>query len=199
MNPAALLQRQAHRRRDALWVLEDLDVIARWADLGEAVLCGAVAHSLVVAPDIDVEIVGDPDVRRGFALIAEWASRPSVNRVLFLDELGGPGGGLGWQLNYRYGGQDWTVQMWLLPPGYAGPRAVDLVEPLRRALTPSSRAAILAIKEALAARRHNGISLDVYRAVVDDGIRDIVGFDNWPGLRTAPGDLVRWQPAGATG
>jgi hypothetical protein len=135
--------------------------------------------------------------RRRQPEVAKWAAHPAVNRVLFLDELDGPGGGLGWRLNYRDAAQDWTVQMWLLPPDYAGPRAVDLVEPLRRALTPPGRAAILAIKEALAARRHAGISLDVYRAVVDDGVRDVAGFDRWPGPRTDPGDLVRWRPTGA--
>lgn len=197
MNTQALLNRQDDRQVSAWEILRDLRSLARWRAIGEPALCGATAHGLLVAPDIDVEIVGPADVRRGFGLVAEWAARPDVHRVLFIDALDGPDGGLGWQLTHHRDGLDWTVQMWLLPPDYPGPRAADLVQPLRRALTPERRAAILRIKEELLRTGRSFVSIDVYRAVVEHGVTNTPGFEAWPGPRARHDELLRWIPRAA--
>lgn len=85
-------------------------------------------------------------------------------------------------MGYRSGrGRDWTLDVWFVE----GPdRQPDLVHlrtmPAR--LTPDVRAAILLIKHAWADRDDCGTSVrsyDVYRSVLDDGVRTPEQFDRW--------------------
>jgi hypothetical protein len=50
-------------------------------------LCGALAYGLLVAPDIDLEINGPPDIDAGFALARQWAHYSHVQQVRFTKEL----------------------------------------------------------------------------------------------------------------
>jgi hypothetical protein len=82
--------------------------------------------------------------------------------------------------------------MWLLGHDNPGPLARDLIEPMRRALTSETRAAILTIKrDTLAEPDVHGI--DVYRAVLDDGVRTSADFRDWLTTHRADG-LTRWRP-----
>ena len=81
--------------------------------------------------------------------------------------------GLYWQVRCRDDdGEPWKIDVWTLPVDHPGPCAAWIVEPMRRALTNDLRVAILRLKEA----RTNGqvpdiASIDLYRAVLDDGVR----------------------------
>jgi hypothetical protein len=188
-----LLHRQQRRQADAYTVIDTLDVLERWRRFGVPFLCGAVAHGLLVAPDIDVEIFGHPRASAGFALVSEWADDPAVRRVLFINALDGDDAGLGWEIRYRLRDVDWSVQMWLLPVDYSGPRSAALVEAMRDALDRTARCAVLRIKEALVRRAGAYRSIDDYRAVLDDGVKDLDEYDEWCRLHSSTG-LISWKP-----
>ena len=196
---AATLTRAEQRRAAAVELVASLQLMERWAEVGAPVLVGAVAYGLVVAPDVDLEIYcGQPRVEAGFGVISQLAALPGVWKVRFSNELDGPDQGLYWQVRYRADSSEvWKVDMWLLAHNHRGPRAVDAVEPMRRALIDETRSAILEIKEALA-DRDDVRSVDVYRAVLDDGVRSLDAFIQWHD-RNASTDLVDWLPRAAGG
>ncbi len=196
--PADVLRRGERRQAEAQRVLNRLDLFRRWSEYGCPVLVGAVAYGLVVAPDIDMEIYCEqPQVEDGFAIVSQLALDPAVWKVSFSNELEGPDRGLYWQLRYRDPESEarevWKIDMWLLEEGHPGPRSADLVEPMREALTPETRAAILWIKEAmLGCESVHGI--DVYRAVLDGGVRTPEEFEEWFAAH-GPLGLTTWRPS----
>ena len=75
-------------------------------------------------------------------------------------------------------------------------RAADLVEPLRAALTPETRTLILELK----ALMDRGVSphhpsIDVYRAVIDGGVRTTTELVTWLQAHPRHG-LSFWRPGG---
>jgi hypothetical protein len=187
-----LLRREAARRRRAAEILADLDLRRRWARFGVTHVVGATAYGLMVACDIDLEITCPrPRVEMGFAVVADLARRPDVWKVRFSNELDGPDQGLYWQLRLRSDDEIWKLDMWLLADDHPGPQSADLVDPMRRALTDETRVAILALKERLHAE---GVpSIDVYRAVLDAGVRSESEFRAWHAQNPSVG-LAFWRP-----
>jgi hypothetical protein len=198
-----ILARAAARQRDATRVLVGLELLARLRAVGEPVLVGAYAYELMVAPDIDIEVFArNPSAHEGLAALAPLVDVPGVTHLSFSNHLSDADQGLYFRLRYQEpGGPDWKVDCWLLPSDHPGPLSRNLVGPMRSALSADQRQTILTLKEALweardvfpPAERH---SIDVYRAVLDDGVRTLDEFLAWRGR--VPGDgLTAWRPRDA--
>lgn len=189
------IRRAEARFVQAMAILEELKLLDRWSRVGTPCIVGAMAYGLQVAPDIDMEIFCKrPTVEAGFKLLAEVAVHPRIRKVRFANELDGPDQGLYFQLRYLHeSGEEWKLDMWLLATDHPGPLSRDLVTPMRRALTDESREAILAIKEQLRAAGHPYLSIDIYRAVLDDGVRSPEEFLAWH-QRVKPSGLTTWRP-----
>jgi len=195
-NTSDALAREAQQRRAAEAVLADLDLIRRWDCYGRSALVGAFAYGLLADPDIDLEIYC-PDLRieHGFQVLGECALNDKVAGVRFTNELGGPDKALYWQIRYKAeDGLEWKIDMWSAPADYALPRSEDLVEPMRASLTPETRYTILELKEL---RREDPslrcASVDLYRAVLDDGVRTPDELRTWLGANET-GKLTDWKP-----
>lgn len=186
---------RAEQRLDAAnQVLEDLDLLARWRRYGDPVTCGSVAYGLVVEPDIDVEVFTDvPSIDAAFGLLHEVAKVPGVVRCAFTNELNGPLSGIYCRIVYDRDHVRWNLDNWLLRRAHAGPSSARLVEPMRRALTPETRAAVLEIKEAAFDRSEPVQGIWVYRAVLAEGLRGYPAFRDW--LRCVDtNQLTDWTP-----
>lgn len=85
------------------------------------------------------------------------------------------------------------IDMWLLPTDHPGPCARDLVPPMLRALTPTTRDRILAIKEAAHAAGTPVQGIRVYEAVLDAGVTTYPDFQNW--TTQNPASLTSWRPS----
>lgn len=166
----------------------------RWSEYGEPQLVGSAALELIVEPDIDMEIYcPTPRVEDGFAVLSACAQLPGVRRARFNNALDLPDQGLYFQLQCEESAQTWKLDMWALPLDHPGPQAVDLVAPLRAALTDERREHILAIKEAAYKRGASVQGIWVYRAVVEAGVTDYASFQDW--LATvATDELTHWRP-----
>ena len=192
-----ILRCAAIRRHRALEIAAALDLSARWSAVGEVVSVGAVAYDLVVSRDLDYEVftAGPPTVRGGFEVLTELAELPAVTGVRFTNALDTADHGLYWQVRCRDDdAEPWKIDVWTLPVDHPGPCAAWLVEPMRQALTNDLRVAILRLKEA----RTNGhipniASIDLYRAVLDDGVRTHDDLRAWVGNDYAP-TLTHWRP-----
>jgi hypothetical protein len=109
-----------------------------------------------------------------------------VTKARFSNELSGRDKALYWQLRYRHeDGTEWKIDMYSAPENYDLPRSEDLIEPIRKALTSETRRAILELKERrLCDATIRCPSIDLYRAVLDDGIRTADDLCVW----------LKWSP-----
>lgn len=176
-----LVRRADQRRRRALVVIEELGLMERWSRYGKPVMVGAVRIGLVVDLDIDIEVYSQcPRIDDGFKVMSKLALLPGVWKVRFSNELEGPDQGLYWQIRHRDGlGDVWKIDTWLVgedhPDAHHSERFADAME---KALTDETRTAILGIKEALLGRTEvRGV--DVYKAVLRDGVRSPEEFIRW--------------------
>lgn len=197
MDTQDLFARQEQRQQRALQILAQLDLIQRWSVYGRAVLVGAVAHGLVVAPDIDLEIYcpAEPRLEEGFAILLDCARMPQVRAVRFANHLDEADQGYYWSLRYRADADTiWKVDMWSVRYDHPGPTGRELIEPLQRTLTADTRATILTIKEHLLTEPTLKCpSIYIYLAVLRDGIRTPDEFLAWRALH--PGEeLITWLP-----
>ncbi len=195
-----VLARSQVRRVEALGILEELCLMRAWTEFGRPVLVGAVAHDLVWGRDIDLEVYC-PQVRinDGFQVLARACQASDrVVSAQFGNFLAAADQALYWQLKYRLpDGGEWKVDMWSAGDDYALPRGESLVGPLGAALTPETRLAILRLKEA---REHQAglecLSIDLYRAVVRDGVRRPEELRAWLASNEI-GVLSGWRPGEA--
>ncbi|MEV7191007.1 hypothetical protein AB0N81_04240 [Streptomyces sp. NPDC093510] len=187
--------RARDRRSTALRILDALRLTERWQPFGDPVLVGSVALDLVVEPDIDLEIYCDaPSVAQGFAALAPCAELPGVRGMRFANALDLDDQGLYWRLDYEApSGGTWQIDMWLLAHDHPGPRAADLVAPVRAALTDGTRDAVLAVKEGAAERGEPLPGVWVYQAVMDHGVRTYEEFVKWRAGTPTDG-LTFWRP-----
>jgi hypothetical protein len=191
---SSIVERAEARRQTALALLESLQYVDRWAELGRAELVGSVRHGLVVARDIDVEVtVPALDPAATFAVAGAIATDPGVVRAVYRNqsELRG---WLYWEIGVRGNdGKEWTIETYVSGPDdpYAG-WSSELAAALAAALTHEQRATIVALKEELADDPQYR-AMDVYRAVVDGGARTPTEFAAWRAT-SGSGELVRWLP-----
>lgn len=177
-------------------ILDDLDLINRWQRFGRPVLVGALAIDVAVAPDIDREIYcPDLKIEHGFQVISECALNIRVVSPQFINALRTPDKALYWQLRCRGNdGDEWKIAMWSAPEDYALPRGEDFVQPMKNALTPETREAVLMLKEARAAGElPEFISVDLYRAVLEGGVRTTGQWRQWQSTHET-GVLTGWKP-----
>ena len=191
-----ITERASQRRQTAEAILHDLDLMNRWRRFGRPVLVGALAIDVAVAPDIDMEIYcPDLKIEHGFQVISECAMNPRVTSAQFVNALNTPDKALYWQLHYcDDAGIDWKVDMWSAPEDYALPRGEHFVQPMKNALTPETRMAILVLKEARAAGElPMFLSVDLYRAVIEGGVRTPDQWREWQQTHET-GVLTDWKP-----
>ena len=175
MSDDGVLVRATRRRAVALALIDDLELVRRWSQVGRVVLVGAVAYDLVVSPDIDIEVFtrGRPQIGDGFRVLAALAEHPRVTKARFTNALNAPDQGLYWQIRCRDDdAREWKVDVWTLDEDHPGPLSSDLVAPMRDAIDDAKRAVILELKESRAAGRCSAFaSIDIYRAVLEGGVR----------------------------
>lgn len=204
MTDGELLAHSAAMCRTAHDIMASLRLMEHWSRHGRPVLVGAVAHDLVWGPDIDLEVYC-PSLRveDGFAVLAACSAVATEGPCAVLGAeygnfLNGPDGALYWRLRIGTAdGTEWKVDMWSAPDDYALPRGERLVAPLRRAMTEEVRVAVLRLKHL----REQGalpecLSIDLYRAVLDGGVRSVEDFRAWAAGNTL-GGLTGWTPAAA--
>jgi hypothetical protein len=194
---ADLLTRQDTLQAEAHTVLADLDLVRLLEAVGRPVLVGSAALGLMVWRDIDFNVMCDElDVDRIFTAVRPLAVHPGIYRLRFANEFGpfNPTGqpeddGYYWGVHYFAGGtlagNRWKIDLWFLPEGSPRPE-VTLIERCARELTPETRLAILRIKDEWyqhPAYRHTVLSVDIYAAVLDHGVRTPAAFASYLAAR----------------
>jgi hypothetical protein len=199
MMTSDLVQRQEVLQAEARAVSLDLLLDERLSALGTPTWVGSAALGLMVRRDLDITVtcpaLGISVTEAVARLGAGLAVHPRVHQVEFRDDTGHWNNdpaypdGLYLRVEYRSpNGDDWTLDLWFVDEPERQPDLADLRLMTPR-LTPETRIAILQIKEAWADREEYGEtvkSVDVYRSVLDDGVRTPEEFSRWCSTRRRP-------------
>lgn len=188
---ACELQKQAHD------VTLQLQLHERWAELGTVTFSGSSRFGLMVEPNIDMEVYADhPRPSDGFQVIAAIAEIPGVRRVRFKNQLDDPGDpGLYWWIQYRDElNQDWSIDAWLIPSDHPfAMHSARFAEAMCECLNEDLRRTILQIKHESRCRNLDTRSIEIYRAVLRDGIATYNEFERWL-EQHPPKKLEDWMP-----
>ncbi|TNM67081.1 hypothetical protein FHN55_11135 [Streptomyces sp. NP160] len=177
-------------------VVDELDLDALLSTAGQPHRVGSSRLGLMVWRDVDITVVCERlDVVVVSGLAGQLLQRGDVREVTVRSEVGRlntdpatyPDGVY---LQVRYAPahrEEWKLDVWFVDEPDRQP---DLrhVTTLPALLDEPARDAVLAVKEHWAARPEYGsavTSADVYRAVLEDGVRDVADFDTWLAERAA--------------
>jgi hypothetical protein len=184
-----LLARQAALQDQARQVLADLDLAALTADAGPLLVTGSFVSGLMSWPEVDVMVHVGPDFAPPdvMGLLARIVARPEITGLDYRDERG-PRCVTGEVRDERY--------HVTLTVGRAGRWQIDLTlwlhdlhrnvtrwhEELRERITAEQRITVLRLKDhwhRQPAYPEQVSGLDIYTAVIDDGIRTLKEFSAW--------------------
>jgi hypothetical protein len=186
----ALLSREARLRAEADAVAAHLKLAEQLGHLGDPVRVGSAALGLMVRPDLDITVVcRELDESAVVALAGLFALQLYVRQVTYRDDTAmwndDPDtypDGLYLGLKYcRDPEREWNLDIWFVDEPDRQPDLTHLRE-LAPRLDHDRRVVILRIKDQWAGRPEYGRavrSVDVYSAVLDDGIRTPSEFGQW--------------------
>lgn len=199
----ALFERSEKAAEAARRLLERCGVVAIWKKLGATVnLVGSLRMGLTTPNrrDVDLHIYSDQvDVAESFRAVGALASRPGVRRVEFANFLATEERCVQWRVGLVDPSEpEETALEWALDlihiernskyDGYFE----DVADRIAAALTPETKRAILTIKEA-APDAEKIAGIEIYRAVLEGGVRDWAAFVAWRRERPVDG-VLEWSP-----
>lgn len=167
-------------RQEALQIIEELNLIDFLNTLGQAHLVGSVALDLIVKPDIDLHLLLDhPNLMETSSVVTAYLlDQPKIREVRVTDWRDKGGIKLGVD-HYAGESADWSLDIWITDKEETGGlAALQEFSPL---LTPQNREVILEIKGCYYRQEllRDGISLQIYTAVLKDGVDTIGEFKDW--------------------
>lgn len=127
-------------------------------------------------------------------MIRELALLPVVRRIHYENALDTPDQGLYWRVDcVDDDGNTWDIDNWLVANDHPNAGLADgFAAAMENRLDDTSRRDILSIKSSFATdARPRGI--DVYKAVLRDGVRTPEDFRRWQG-ENPPVTIEEWRP-----
>jgi hypothetical protein len=176
-----LLEKAEELQRQALGVIEKIRLLAKWERVGKPTLVGSVRFGLMTKPDIDLHVyVERPNIKAGFEVIQKFALLPSVKKVRYSNELKTVHEGLYWRIDYvDEKSVTWKIDNWMISNYHPRAGMADkFARAMERALTLESQHRILEIKANLLSELEAS-GIDVYKAVLRDGIETSSEFQEW--------------------
>ncbi|MGI8403890.1 MAG: hypothetical protein ACR2OE_03830 [Thermomicrobiales bacterium] len=180
-----LNDRQTWLQEQVSTLLHDLKLMDILRVAGQPKLVGSAEMGLMVWPDIDLEVVspGVPDLSRALDVVNRLMLEAGMRKLYIVDDRRSTKPdipkGIYIGPDVRHGDLRWQVDIWIVNIDEARRRR-QLTERIRSKLNDASHSTILQIKQVVAAsdKYHRGISsVDIYTAVLDQGVLDMAGFD----------------------
>jgi hypothetical protein len=178
-------------------ILHELQIVEDWEAVGARVnVVGSLRTGLLIHNlDIDLHIYSDPFlVTDSFQAMGRIASNPHIHSVTYQNLLDAEDRCLEWHAAYfSDAGESWQLDMIHIHPlsPYVG-YFENVADRIQQALTPETRHAILAIKDAVPAGQ-KAAGIRVYQAVLRDGVRTYAEFSDWNTKNPGSGIII-WVP-----
>ncbi|WP_320169425.1 hypothetical protein [Maridesulfovibrio sp.] len=187
----------AYNQQRAQHVLDETGILNIWSDCGiRAELVGSMRMGLLMRHlDIDMHVYSDPfSIAAGFEAMSRLAQNPRVRHIEYTNLLDAEDQCLEWHAWYDApDGDTWQIDMMQIHADsrYAGyfERVADAI---RASLTPETRSAILGIKNEIP-EGQKIMSIEVYQAVLRDGVRNFIDFMEWK-KRIPAQEIIEWMP-----
>lgn len=195
-----LVSASAALRAEATKILDADGLRDILAGYGQPEVTGSYTLDLMTWRDLDNYVLRDGLGIRAFCEMgARIAEELRPVRMQFRNERIGrtpglPDDGLYWGVYLPPSDTTWKIDIWAVDVEQ-GRRMIAAHNALKARLTPETRRSILRIKSALcghALYRKSFVALDIYRAVLDDGVRETGAFAAW--LKTDKNVHIQWPP-----
>ena len=183
------LAEQARRRAEK--VIGETQVESIWRSVGaEPHRVGSLAMGLLMRHrDIDLHIYSEPfRIADSFAAMAKLAECPGIGHIEYTNLLSTEEACIEWHASYKaQDGEIWQIDMIHIVKGsrYDG-YFEEMARRIRAALTPETRLAILALKQATPDTEHIA-GIEYYEAVLRDGVRSYADFLEWRKIHPVTG------------
>lgn len=193
----SLLELSNKNMETARKVIEETNVIGIWENYGATVnLIGSLKSGLLMKNrDIDFHIYTDKlDIQKSFAAISQMASNPRFLHIEYRNLIDTDEKCIEWHAIYRYNeNEKWKIDMIHILRGSKYDGYMEKVtDRIIERLTPETKQAILSIKNELP--EDSGVmGIEVYKAVMADGIRHYRDFIKWRN-RQPLSAVLEWMP-----
>lgn len=193
----AVSEKAERIQRKAWEVVKDTKIVELWSSIGATInLVGSLKTGLLINnPDIDFHIYTDPfRLADSFSVISRLAENRRIKTISYTNLLEAEDRCIEWHAFYDdQEGHSWQIDMIhiLKDSLYAG-YFENVAERISLVLTQETREAILRIKDAMP----DGIKIpgiQIYRAVIEYGIRDVDSFLQWKKQNQDEG-IITWVP-----
>lgn len=184
-------------QEEAWSVIEETDVIKHWSSIGATInLVGSLKTGLLINNrDIDFHIYTNSfKLADSFLAISKLAENKRIKAISYSNLLEAEDKCIEWHAFYDdQDGKSWQIDMIhiLNKSPYVG-YFENVAERISKVLTQETREAILRIKNAIPIDR-KVMSIRIYQAVIEDGIRNIEAFWRWK-EQNPNGGIIKWVP-----
>jgi hypothetical protein len=183
-----LLRRQDVLQAEVRQVLADLNLMTVLTKAGRPMQIGSSVLGLMTWRDIDIHVYCNPvSADLAFETMRPLASHPGITKLRYANWRGPFAtatlpDGYYWGVRYDRGtDQEWKIDVWFLPEDAPRPE-LEHLETIKGRLTPESRLAILWLKDIWHRHptyRHGVGSMDIYDAVLKQGVRTPAAFETY--------------------
>ncbi len=192
-----ILELSDQRQKEAWSIIEDTAVIKHWESVGATInLVGSLKTGLMMNNrDIDFHIYTSPfKLADSFLAISKLAENKRIKTVSYTNLLEAEDQCIEWHAFYEdRQGDSWQIDMIhiLNDSPYAG-YFENVAERISSVLTKEMREAIHKIKNDIPVDK-KVMSIEVYQAVIEGGVRDMGSFWDWKDQNPNNG-IVTWVP-----
>ena len=195
MNDLLAISEQMQAR--AREIIRETRVVEIWESFGATInLVGSMRTGLILTRrDIDFHIYSEPFVLAdSFAAVSAIAANPRITRIEYGNQRDTDECCVEWHAWYR----DNDDQLWQLDmihimsdSRYVG-HFEKVADRILDVMTPPQKLSILSIKHDLP-EGHDVMGIEIYQAVIRDGITDYASFAEWRKEHPNPG-VIDWMP-----
>ncbi len=188
MSDKEIVEYARQLRREATALLDKEGLLSMLKAVGTTQVIGSYALDTMTWPDIDISmnLPQAQNVELFFELAQRIATKFEITKMSYsnhyIRNFPGYDHGLYWGIQLRYAGTEWKVDLW----GYNDTdyqRHIAEANELFRQLQQADRLAILRIKYVICQQpeyRGNVYnSMAIYRAVLEDKVESVDGFNAW--------------------
>jgi hypothetical protein len=184
-------------QRKAWAVIENTKIIELWSSIGATInLVGSLKTGLLINNlDVDFHIYTNPfKLADSFSVMARLAENKRIKSINYTNLLEAEDKCIEWHAFYDdQEGNSWQIDMIhiLNESIYAG-YFENVAERISKVLTQETRDAILRIKSSIPINE-KVMGIQIYKAVIEDGIRDFDSFLRWK-ERNYNNGIITWIP-----
>ena len=192
-----ILLRAKKIQKKAWSVIEETDVVNHWTSIGATInLVGSLKTGLMINNrDIDFHIYTNPfKLSDSFLAVSRLAENKRIKTISYSNLLEAEDKCIEWHAFYvDQDGKSWQIDMIhiLNESPYRG-YFENVAERISEVLTKETREAILRIKNGISFDK-KVMSIQIYKAVIADGVRNLEGFWRWKKQNPNEG-IVTWVP-----